>query len=600
MAPYTSLVLRPIELKLPRHSLMAANFKTATSTAKTRSINMRPLNPIPPFIGLSSGAGSTRKTAVSISKSSSSSTVTDDGNYNGNPCLDLFLNLRDAEKAGPNRIEELLSLAWSHNPLTTLKLIYEILPDCSDDTFRTITFWLHQNHPKTLARNLAPIAGIFVHYVQFFCLLEMHLVLKDERRSEFVGPMTLTTFGTEHDLEEAQDVSQHQKEAVENDPEYRFLHEFISDIFVECLKSDIEKLKHNTLNITHAADSFLSMGTNFSDPTLLRQSIARKVFPRESYPEYQGVEEADYEHSVRDRLRNEVLLPLYKVDKLYEAYESKDSVVEKYLEEVKAGKSKISPDALLPNQIVRYVNHWNFGQVTELQWKAMMEGIKKQGKKILNNCLPVCDVMLDSDMYNMDMSVGFTLLMSELNEEPWKGKVINFSQSPELHLIKGDQLKYMYDFLTRRMPDRYVDCKVDFFQKVFDLILEEAVNGNLKPEQMIKKVFVFTQSSFKYCWSKSDCKDSDNNWKTMYEGIQKKFKENGYDNAVPQIVYWKMWDREPREWVMPCKKPGLTMLENYSDILLKLFLDNGGEIRQELSMEAAISGEEYQKLVVVD
>ncbi|CAB4279695.1 unnamed protein product [Prunus armeniaca] len=96
-------------------------------------------------------------------------------------------------------------------------------------------------------------------------------------------------------------------------------------------------------------------------------------------------------NSILDCLRNEVLLPLYKVDELYEAYESKDSVVEKYLEEVKAGKSKIAPDALIPNQNVRYVNHWNFGQVAELQWKAMMEGIKKQGKindkKILNNCL---------------------------------------------------------------------------------------------------------------------------------------------------------------------------------------------------------------------
>ncbi|PQQ19895.1 uncharacterized protein Pyn_18775 [Prunus yedoensis var. nudiflora] len=85
-------------------------------------------------------------------------------------------------------------------------------------------------------------------------------------------------------------------------------------------------------------------------------------------------------YSVLDRLRNDVLLPLYKVDELYEAYESKDSVVEKYLEEVKAGKSKTAPDALLPNQIVRCVNHWNFRQVAELQWKAMMEGIKKQGK----------------------------------------------------------------------------------------------------------------------------------------------------------------------------------------------------------------------------
>ncbi|XP_008246023.1 PREDICTED: uncharacterized protein LOC103344177, partial [Prunus mume] len=579
----------------------------------------------------------TRRTAVSVSKSSPCSTLTDDGNCNGNPCLDLFLNFRDAEKAsaGRNHLEELLSLAWSHNPLTALKLIYKILQDYScgigkEDTFRTVTFWLHNNHPKTLARNVVPIAGLFLYFLQFCFLLRPHLDLEEERQSKLVGDITLIAYERAHDIE-GQDVSQqHQQKAAvveryERDPEYRFFHEFISDIFVECLKSDIEKLKKKNLKqpnddqdnwwkITSAADSCLSLSNNFSDSALLLQSIARKVFPRESYPEYQGVEEAEYADSVLDRLTEEVLLPMDKLDEAYKCDNSTDDTYleklkarQKYWENLKADKSKIEADALLPHQILSYVNHWNFAQVAELQWKAMVEGIKKQGKlngkKIFNNCLALCDVasMLDIDMQNLDVSVGLTLLMSELNEEPWKGKVIDFSESPQLHLIKGDELKHRYDFLTRRMAcESSWKLKVNF-QKVFDLILEEAVNVNLKPEQMIKKVFVFPGSPYFYnSWTRSEEKDSDNSWKTMYEGIQRKFKENGYDNAVPQIVSWNISDYEPRKWMVPSTKPGVTILDNYSDDLLKLFLDNGGEIIPELSMEAAISGEEYQKLVVVD
>ncbi|CAB4280589.1 unnamed protein product [Prunus armeniaca] len=562
MATYTSLVLRPLELKLPRgNPFMAANFKTATIAAKTR-VNMRPLNPIPPFIGLSS----TRRTAVSISKSSPSSTLTDDGNCNGNPCLDLFLNFRDAEKAGAGREE---------------------------DTFRTVTFWLHNNHPKTLARNVVPIAGLFLYFLQFCFLLRPHLDLEEERQSKLVGDITLIAYQRAHDIE-GQDVSQQKAAVVESKP-----------------NDD----QDNWWKITSAADSCLSLSNNFSDSALLLQSIARKVFPRESYPEYQGVEEAEYADSVLDRLTKEVLLPMDKLDEAYKCDDSTDDTYleklkarQKYWENLKADKSKIEADALLPHQILSYVNHWNFAQVAELQWKAMVEGIKKQGKlngkKILNNCLALCDVasMLDIDMQNLDVSVGLTLLMSELNEEPWKGKVIDFSESPQLHLIKGDELKHRYDFLTRRMAcESSWKLKVNF-QKVFDLILEEAVNVNLKPEQMIKKMFVFPGSPyFNNSWTKSEDKDSDNSWKTMYEGIQRKFKENGYDNAVPQIVNWKISDYEPRKWMVPSTKPGVTMLDNYSDDLLKLyFLDNGGEIIPELSMEAAISGEEYQKLVVVD
>ncbi len=49
------------------------------------------------------------------------------------------------------------------------------------------------------------------------------------------------------------------------------------------------------------------------------------------------------------------------------------------------------------------------------------------------------------------------------------------------------------------------------FQKVFDLILEVAVNGNLKEDRMIKRVFVFSDMEFDQA--------STNNWEIDYEAI---------------------------------------------------------------------------------
>ncbi|CAL9030541.1 unnamed protein product, partial [Prunus brigantina] len=47
-------------------------------------------------------------------------------------------------------LKQLLPLAWSHNPLTTLKLIFNVdsIRFC-DTNFDTTLLWLHQNHPKT-------------------------------------------------------------------------------------------------------------------------------------------------------------------------------------------------------------------------------------------------------------------------------------------------------------------------------------------------------------------------------------------------------------------------------------------------------------------
>ena len=85
----------------------------------------------------------------------------------------------------------------------------------------------------------------------------------------------------------------------------------------------------------------------------------------------------------------------------------------------------------------------------------------------------------------VDVSVALGLLVSELSEKPWKGKVITFSESPELHLIEGEDLESKCEFMREMEWGNKTD-----FEKVFDLILRVAVKGNLKPEEMIKRLYI--------------------------------------------------------------------------------------------------------------
>jgi hypothetical protein len=343
---------------------------------------------------------------------------------------------------------------------------------------------------------------------------------------------------------------------------------------------------------------------------LLCESIARNVFPRESYPEYQGIEEAHYAYRVRDRLRKEILVPLRKVLELPEVYiganewnlipynrvasvamklykekffKHDEERFKKYLENVQAGKSKIAAGALLPHEIIASLRDSDGGQVAELQWQRMVEDMSKLGK--MKNCLAVCDVSDSMRGEPMEVCVALGLLVSELCDEPWKGKVITFSQNPELHLIQGESLESKTYFIRSMEWGMNTD-----FQKVFDLLLRVAVNGKLKPENMIKRIFVFSDMEFDEA--------SANRWETDYEVIQRKYRENGYGDAVPQIVFWNL--RDSRSTPVPGTQPGVALLSGFSKNLLKLFLDNDGEIRPDLTMELAISGPEYQKLVVLD
>ncbi|VVA29061.1 PREDICTED: LOW QUALITY PROTEIN [Prunus dulcis] len=239
------------------------------------------------------------------------------------------------------------------------------------------------------------------------------------------------------------------------------------------------------------------------------------------------------------------------------------SEVTTYLEELKKAGGRggnlsghgsiIKPDAMLPNEITRYVvEDGDVGESTELQWKATVEDMylkqqqqqmQGQGLGKFKNCLAVCHIKDFMGIRPRELAVSLGLLVSELSEvTAWKGKLL-------LHSIEGDDLKSKCEFMMRT-------CSSEL------------------------GLYVHSR-------------------KTLYEAKQSEFKEQGYgDNAVPHILLWNMGD-----WNKPCIEEhhrGVTLLRGFSENLLKSFLDNGGEIGRRRLMEAAIADKEYQALSVVD
>ncbi|KAK3223752.1 hypothetical protein Dsin_010777 [Dipteronia sinensis] len=109
---------------------------------------------------------------------------------------------------------------------------------------------------------------------------------------------------------------------------------------------------------------------------------------------------------------------------------------------------------------------------------------------------------------------------------------------------------------------------------------------------MIKRLFVFSDMEFDQA--------SKNPWETDYQAIVRKFTEKGYGSVVPEIAFWNL--RHSISTPVTGKQKGVALLSGFSKNLIKLFLNNDGDIDicPEMVTADAISGEEYQKLVVVD
>ncbi|KAJ4786029.1 plant/protein [Rhynchospora pubera] len=398
-----------------------------------------------------------------------------------------------------------------------------------------------------------------------------------------------------------------------SDSKYQFLYDRVAEFFAAMLASDLKHLNSGKIRkIGLAAKWCPSLEKSFDRSTLLCEAIARIMFPRNSDPEYEFLSEPQYAYRIRSRLRREVLVPIRKVLDLPEVYMSAQrwtdlpytrvaSVAMKrykklfkkhdeerfgeYLTKVEEGKVKISAGALLPHEIAAPAYRGEDDKVAELQWQRMVDDLLEKGT--LSNCIAVCDVSGSMSGTPMEVCVALGVLVSELSEEPWNGKVITFHSRPSIKIIRGKSLKEKMSFVQRMEWGMSTN-----FQGVFDQILDTAVQAKIKPEGMVKRVFVFSDMEFDQARGRSK------SWETDYEVICNKFTARGYGNAVPEIVFWNL--RESRSTPVTSNQKGVALVSGFSKNLLKIFLEGKSVTTPEDVMMEAISGEEYQKLVVFD
>ncbi|CAN6246944.1 unnamed protein product [Urochloa humidicola] len=405
-------------------------------------------------------------------------------------------------------------------------------------------------------------------------------------------------------------------EMYRTDPTYRFLHDRTSELFAGLLAEDMRKLAAGEVrDLSLAAKWCPSLDSSYDRSTLLCEAIARRLFPKGSSPELTSaaadLADEHYAYRARERLRKAALVPLRRALKLPEVFISarawgsvsytrvasvamsnyKELFLKHdadrfnaYLADVKSGKKKIAAGALLPHEIVSSsLSDEDDGGVADLQWQRMVDDMRALGK--LSNCVAVCDVSGSMSGIPMDVCVALGLLVSELSEEPWRGRVITFSERPELHRIAGETLAEKASFVR----DMDWGMNTDF-QAVFDKVLEVAAGAGLAPEKMVRRVLVFSDMEFDQASARP--------WETDYEAIVRKFGEAGYGAAVPEVVFWNL--RDSKAVPVEAGQKGVALVSGFSKNLLKLFLDGGGVVSPRAVMEKAVAGPEYDKLAVFD
>ncbi|KAI5001309.1 hypothetical protein ZWY2020_025959 [Hordeum vulgare] len=223
----------------------------------------------------------------------------------GDPCVDFFFQVVPGATAAAD-VAALLGVAWAADARTALRLACHLrgvrgLGKADREGFYAAALWMHANHPRTLAANLAAFA-------RFGCLKDLPEILyrvlhgplderKDQddvvvaaaalqfqyRRGGKDGKRRFVGGGRAAAAEAAK--ARRDKEAEHaqamlarygSDDAFRGLYDGVADLFASLLKSDLEHLRAGeTAKIGLAAKWCPSLRSSYDRATLLCEAIAR-------------------------------------------------------------------------------------------------------------------------------------------------------------------------------------------------------------------------------------------------------------------------------------------------------------------------------------
>ena len=192
----------------------------------------------------------------------------------------------------------------------------------------------------------------------------------------------------------------------------------------------------------------------------------------------------------------------------------------------------------------------------------------------------------------MEAAVSMGAYIADKAHGPFANHFITFSAAPRL--VKFEGVDIVDKFNRCVQADWGMNTNV---QAVFDILLNTAKSKAVKPEDMVSKIFIFSDMEFDACVtfdvskSRSRCNRWDN-YKTVssiaevnsdLEKIKKQWESEGY--RFPKVIFWNLNSRN--RTVIPAIGEGFSYISGFSPIMVETIL--GGKDGYNLMLKKLLS-----------
>ncbi|KAL5114476.1 hypothetical protein ACEQ8H_007619 [Pleosporales sp. CAS-2024a] len=429
---------------------------------------------------------------------------------------------------------------------------------------------------------------------------------------------------------------------LQSEPFYRALHLTVARLFAEQLKQDkrlLDSGKPSDLKKLSLAAKWSPTFGEFHDKhTFILSSIAEALFPDHA-AESSAIEDRElYLRLVRERFRKEYASPLRKALHIVERdiaansfsnieYNRLPSLAmnrytglflrkdmtrfKSFAKDVAQGNAKISGATLLPSTLIakaRAIAHrtkgmakTNHSQASKLalelecdiidgQWKTLVQRVRDAGT--LSSCIAICDVSLSmmrpkfSDQScPMDSAIGLSLLVTSVASAPFGGGFISFHQIPSYIPVPSSDGGLVQT--VGYMEGTPWGGNTNFVAVFEDIILGMAVDKQLRRDEMVKQIFVFSDMQF----DQAQC--STERWASSFERIKNKYAQAGYE--MPRLIFWNLAAGATSKPIT-MEDGNTALVGGYSHGMLRAFLERGAFEEEEVEGEMKVEGEEMKKI----
>ena len=208
-----------------------------------------------------------------------------------------------------------------------------------------------------------------------------------------------------------------------------------------------------------------------------------------------------------------------------------------FLDRVKKGEAKLNTGTLTPYDIIAPIVDFrpvelskDKRQVLDVTWNAQENFAGDE------NVLVVVDgsasMYWDAKPMPAAVAQSLAIYFAERNKGEFANHFITFSCNPRLVEIKGKDIAEKVKYCMS-----YNECANTNIQKVFELVLNTAVEKNIPQNEMPERIYIISDMEFDYC--------TDDASLTNFEYAKKLYEGNGY--KLPELVFWNVASRNQQQ-----------------------------------------------------